>query len=106
MSESKASLVRQLKAKGVPVPKGATIKELKHRNKHWIGGNGLLMRLALPNNRKGSEHPVSLLENDKVYWCPNSAFARQIAESKIVYIMDSTPEPPAGAIFLDVPHDF
>lgn len=105
MSESKASLVRQLKQKGVPVPKGATVADLKHRATHWKGGNGFLFRLAIPN-RKGPNHPVALLEQGKVYWVPNSEFARVIAESNMVFIMDTTPEPPATAVFLDVPKDF
>ena len=52
MAESKAALVRQLKERGLPVPKGAKVAELQHRLKHWKSPNGYLMRLALPVSRR------------------------------------------------------
>lgn len=88
------------------MPKGASVSELKHRLKHWKGGNGFLFRLALPTRRKNDGHPVKLLEHGSVYWVPNSDFARMIAESKLVFIMGMSLEPPVDAVVLDVPKDF
>ena len=36
--ETKASLVKKLKDAGIPVPKGADIKDMEHRLKHYKSG--------------------------------------------------------------------
>ncbi len=79
MSESKAALVRQLKERGLPVPKGAKVADLKHRLKHWKSPNGLLMRLGLPV-KKGTL--AEMLQPEKVYWVPDSDFAAALLKPK------------------------
>jgi len=103
---NKAQLVKQLKSKGIPVPKGATVDELKHRHDTWEGGKGYLFRLAIPASRKGADNPAHLLEFGSIYWVPNSRFARLIAETRLVFIMGRENEVPKGATLLDVPKDF
>jgi len=103
LSDSKASLVRQLKERGLPVPKGATVGDLKHRLKHWKGGKGYLMRLALPPR---SDSVAAMLEYGKVYWVPNSDFAEQMAKTKVVYIVGMELNPPTSVTVLDVPKGF
>jgi len=103
MSESKAALVRQLKERGLPVPKGAKVADLKHRLEHWKGGKGYLMRLALPVP-KGSI--ASVFEQGKLYWVPNSLYAEKLAKTRVVYIVGMELEPPATVTMLDVPIDF
>lgn len=103
MAESKASLVGQLKERGLPVPKGATVAELKHRLEHWKGGKGYLMRLAL-TPKEGTL--ATMLKQGEIYWVPNSDFAEQLAKTRVVYILGMELEPPASATVLDVPKDF
>ena len=105
MTESKASLIKSLKNKDIPVPKGATVAELRHRDTYWIDGNGYLFRLAVPTNRKAG-HPVSLLENGVVFWVPNSEFAKMIANSNMVFLLGRALVPPSTAKILDLPKDF
>ena len=42
---SKASLVKSLHAKGIPVPEGAVVADLQHRLKYWKSGGGYNVRL-------------------------------------------------------------
>lgn len=103
MAESKAALVRQLKERGLPVPKGAKVAELQHRLKHWKSPNGYLMRLALPV-KKGTL--AELFTPEQVYWVPDSEFANALAKTQVIYIMSRALTPPSGVIVLDVPNDF
>jgi hypothetical protein len=103
LAESKAALVRQLKERGVPVPKGAKVSDLQHRLKHWKGGKGYLMRLALTPKK---DSLAAVLEQGKLYWVPNSTYAEQLAKTRVVYIVGMESEPPASVVALDVPIDF
>ena len=47
--ETKASLVKKLNDANIPVPKGASIKEMEHRLKYYSSGLGYLVR---PQNLK------------------------------------------------------
>ena len=100
------TLKKQLKEKGIPIPKNATVAELEHRLKYWVDGNGYMFRLALPASRVGEGHPVQLLEQGQLYWIPNSEFAHIIANTKLVYLMGRTLNPPKECVVLDVPKDF
>ena len=71
---SKAALVKELKARGIPVPKGATVEELQHRLDVYLPGDGFLLRLARPASRK-PWNPVVLMEPNTTYWVANSTFA-------------------------------
>tara|TARA_A100001201_G_scaffold112784_1_gene96609 strand:- start:90 stop:401 length:312 start_codon:yes stop_codon:yes gene_type:complete len=103
MSESKAALVRQLKERGLPVPKGAKVADLKHRLKHWKSPNGLLIRLGLPV-KKGTL--AEMLQPEKVYWVPDSDFAVALLKTQVIYVLTRQTTPPEEAIILDVPIDF
>lgn len=103
---TKATLIKKLKQKGISIPKNATVAELEHRLKYWHDGNGYMFRLALPTSRVGEGHPVQLLESGTVYWIPNSDFAHIIANTKLVYLMGRTMNPPKECVVLDVPKDF
>ena len=103
---NKTTLKKQLKAKGIPFPKDATVTELEHRLEYWLGGDGYMFRLAIPNTRAHESHPVRLLEFGNLYWIPNSKYAEMIALTKMVFIMGRSLDPPAGSIVLDVPKDF
>ena len=103
---NKAQIIKRLKAKNIPVPKGASIGELRHRLDNWEGGKGWLFRLAIPASRKGNDNPAHLLEFGSIYWVPNSRFARLIAETRLVFIMGRELNAPKSATLLDVPKDF
>ncbi len=104
---NKTTLKKQLKAKGIPIPKDATVSELKHRLEYWLGGKGYMFRLAIPTARMPDEsHPVKLLDFGNLYWIPNSKYAEMIALTKMVFIIGRSVDPPKGSIVLDVPKDF
>lgn len=105
MAESKASLKRRMKELGLPIPKDASVTDLKHRLETWKSGHGYLVRLALPPTRR-PDTPVSLLELGVLYWLPNSVFAEMVVNSKLAYIVDRCESCPKGATFFDVPKDF
>jgi len=79
---------------------------LRHRIRYWREGKGWLFRLARPQSRK-INHPVNLLDDwQTVYWIPNSRMAKMVAESRLVFILGRTKEPPQDAVMLDIPEGF
>ncbi len=104
MSE-KAKLVKQLNKKGIEIPKGAKIADLRHRLEHWLSRNGWLVRLAKPASRKPNS-PVSLIPDNQTYWIPDSRMAREIVETKLVFVLGRTPKAPKDTPVLDIPKDF
>tara|TARA_R110002072_G_scaffold150725_1_gene299257 strand:+ start:309 stop:677 length:369 start_codon:yes stop_codon:yes gene_type:complete len=105
LSESKTSLVKKLRDLGIVPPKGTKIEDLKHMAKYWKGPRGYLFRLALPASRRPGS-PAELLTDSVIHWVPDSDFAVMIAESKLVFIMGRSLEPPKDSVILDVPKDF
>ncbi len=104
MSE-RAKLVKQLNKKGIVVPKGAKVADLRHRAKFWLSRNGWLVRLAKPASRK-PESPLSLIPDTETYWLPDSRMAKEIIETKLVFVLGRTPVAPEGVEVIDVPKDF
>lgn len=104
MSE-RAKLVKQLNKKGIEIPEGAKIADLRHRLEHWLSGNGWLVRLAKPASRLPNT-PIVLLPDANTYWLPDSRMAREIVETKLVFVLGRTPFPPKGTPAIDVPKDF
>tara|TARA_R100001463_G_scaffold19613_1_gene48093 strand:- start:2077 stop:2442 length:366 start_codon:yes stop_codon:yes gene_type:complete len=103
---SKASLVKQCKDAGIPLPDKADRKVMEHRLANWLPGKGWLFRLARPSGRKEG-HPVQMLnEWNTTYWVPNSMMAELIAKSKLVFVLGRVNEPPQEATVIDVPKDF
>ncbi len=102
---SKASLVKELKKRGIPVPEGAKVTDLEHRLEHWLGPKGWLLRLAKPTSRRPNS-PVTLIDNRDAIWLPDSRMARMIVNSKLVFVLDRCAEPPNDVPTLDVPKDF
>jgi len=101
---SKASLTKQLRNKGIPIPSGATITTLKHRLDNWEGGSGYLFRLAkVPNSTR--ESPAQHLIPGEVCWVPNSEFARDIFKTKLVFYLGRVRECPNNATLVDVPEE-
>jgi hypothetical protein len=104
MSE-RAKLVKQLNKKGIEIPEGAKIADLRHRLDNWLSRNGWLVRLAKPASRK-PDSPLSLLPDANTYWLPDSRMAREIVETKLVFVLGRTTSPPNGTQMVDVPKDF
>ena len=102
---SKASLVKELNNRGIPIPKGAKVADLQHRVDHWLTGQGWLLRLAKPASRAPS-NPVTLIDTRDTIWLPDSRMARMVVESKLVFVMGRCAEPPNDVPTLDVPKDF
>ena len=97
--DSKSVIAARLHANGIPVPEGATVAELKHREAHWIPGPGWLVRMY-------RQHPklraVGML-NNKMYWLPNSRWAESLILTKKLTVIRRMSEIPGNAIFIDVP---
>lgn len=105
-SPSKASLVKSLKAKGIPVPEGAVVADLQHRLKHWTGQAGYNVRLYKGLGIKWNDHPLSVLKDRKaLYWLPASTFADVIIRTKMVLVIKRG-EPLNNAVIIDVPEGF
>ena len=106
--QTKASLIRMLKKRDIPVPKDATIDELKHRLEYWLPGDGFHIRaLRYTGAEKFSNSPVKLItDKTSVYWIPNSEMAHAIIGSRIVLVLDRTNKPSNDAIILDVPTNY
>jgi|TARA_R100001463_G_scaffold80099_3_gene134526 hypothetical protein len=104
MSE-RAKLVKQLNKKGIQVPKGAKVADLKHRLEYWLSPNGWLVRLAKPASRKPN-NPISLITSKDTVWIPDSRMAKEIIETKLVFVLGRTPIAPKGVEVIDVPKDF
>lgn len=103
---SKAALVKVCREQGILVPLDATVQTLRHRIRYWWEGKGWLFRLVRPASRK-MNHPIQLLvEWDKVYWVPHSRMAKMVAESRLVFVLGRTHEPPQDAVVLDIPEGF
>ena len=104
MSE-RAKLVKQLNKKGIVIPEGAKVADLRHRAEHWLSRNGWLVRLAKPASRKPNS-PLSLLPDANTYWIPDSRMAKEIVETKLVFVLGRKPVAPKGVEVIDVPKDF
>jgi len=104
MSE-RAKLVKQLNDKGISVPKGAKVADLRHRAEHWLSQNGWLVRLVKPSSRKPLS-PLSLIPSTDTVWLPDSRMAKEIIETKMVFVLGRTPVAPEGVQVIDVPKDF
>ena len=103
---TKAKLASKLKKQGIPIPKSASVDDMQHRLDHWLPGYGYVVRLLRGTSRY-KHHPVSLLPSKKeTYWIPNSVMAHDMIESRILLVMDRTPEPSQDTIFFDVPSDY
>ena len=104
MSE-KAKLVKQLNRKGIEIPEGAKLADLRHRLKHWLSSNGWLIRLAKPASRKPNS-PLTLLPDSNTYWLPDSRMARDIVETQLVFVLGRTSQIPKGTQVIEVPKDY
>tara|TARA_R100000995_G_scaffold16340_1_gene6430 strand:- start:1511 stop:1924 length:414 start_codon:yes stop_codon:yes gene_type:complete len=105
-SPSKASLVKSLNEKGIPVPEGAVVADLEHRLSTWTGDAGYNVRLYKGIGPKWAEHPISLLSERKaLYWLPASAFADEILRTKLLLVVKRG-EPLNNAVVIDVPEGY
>lgn len=104
MSE-KAKLVKELNKKGIEIPEGAKLADLRHRAEHWLSCKGWLVRLAKPASRKPNS-PLSLIPDSNTYWLPDSRMAHDIVETQLVFVLGRTPQVPKGTKVIEVPKDY
>lgn len=97
--DGKAAIAARLHANGIPVPEGASVAELKHREQHWIPGPGWLVRMY----RMHPKLKALGMLNGKMYWLPNSRFAEAMMLTKKLVLVRRMAELPGNAIFIDVP---
>ena len=103
---TKSGLAKELRKQGIPIPKEGKVAEYEHRLKHWLPGPGYVVRLVKPSSRMPG-HPVQLLTDTKtMYWIPNSDMAREIIESKIVFVLQRTTEPLKDTVVIEIPTDY
>jgi hypothetical protein len=103
---TKSGLAKELRKQGIPIPKQGKVADYEHRLKHWLPGPGWVVRLAKPSSRMPG-HPVQLLKDTKtMYWIPNSDMAREIIESKIVFVLQRTTEPLKDTVVIEIPTDY
>ena len=100
---SKASLVKELNDRGIPIPKGAKVADLQHRVDHWLTG-----WVAFATGEAGftcPSNPVTLIDTRTPFGF-DSRMARMVVASKLVFVMGRCAEPPNDVPTLDVPTDF
>ena len=98
---TKASLIKRLKNKGIPIPETPLIANLEHRLDNWEPGFGYLFRLAVKS--VPTDSAARYIPKGIICWLPNSAFAREVFNSRLVYFLGRAVEPPKGALLVDVP---
>lgn len=107
----KAQLVKELKSKGIDIPNKVTVEALESLatiSVGDLGGKGYVVRLLKPSNRLSS-HAVAALENmDETYWLPNSAWAKEVIESRIVLVLRrcDRAKAPKGVKVMEVPREY
>jgi len=104
MSE-RTKLAKQLREKGIPVPKDGKVTDMRHRQKHWISGNGWLVRLVRPSSRRPNS-PATLLPDRETYWLPDSRMAHDIVKTQLVVILGRCSTPPKNTATIAVPKDY
>ena len=102
---NKTTLIKELKEKGIPIPKGTKVADLEHRLAHWKSGKGYLFRLAVPSSRAANT-PAEALPDGEIYWIPDSDYAKLIADTNMVFLLGRVEQPPLGVTIIDVPKDF
>ena len=96
-------MAKLLRDKGIPLPQDDSLKAYEHRLLNWQQGNGYLVRrLKLRNLKERKPLPIDM-EVNKVFWLPNSNFARSILETGLVALLGRKPYIPKGATLLDIP---
>jgi hypothetical protein len=102
--QTKAKMAKLLSERGFPLPEKNTVEALEHRLYNWEEGNGYLVRrMKMRNLKLRTPLPVPM-ETGKVYWIPNSDFARQIIKTRVVALLTRAPYIPKGATLLDIPY--
>jgi len=101
----RTKLVKKLNDLGIPVPKGAKLADLQHRHEHWMSGSGWLVRLVRPPSRK-PQSPATLIPDRETYWLPDSRMARDIVETKLVFVLGRSLSAPKGTPTIEVPEDY
>ena len=102
---TKAGLAKQLRSRGIPVPKDGKVADYQHRLDTWLPGKGYVVRLAKPSSRiPDLEHPIHMLTSKQdTYWLPNSEMAQQIVGTRLVFVLARTTEPSKDTVIIDTP---
>ena len=94
----KASLIKKINNRGGYIPKKATITELQILSENIKHGDGWLIRVHRPPSE-----PYPNLNKGETYWIPNSKFAVDLVQTRLVFTIQRTCEPPEGAVYLPIP---
>ena len=104
---TKAELASKMKKAGIPIPPSAKVGEMQHRLRHWLGGDGFLVRLLRNPSMQHANHPITLLgDRSQLYWLPNSSMAHAIVGSRLVLVLERTNKPSNDAVIIEVPSDY
>ena len=105
---SKAKLAAELKEKGIAIPEGATVADMKHRLKHYKPEMGYMLRIHRIAGKKYADHPLSLLTAPRkaLYWLPASDMTDRIVATKRVVVVGRVAKPSDSMVVIDVPSDY
>lgn len=87
---SKASIVKKLQDKGLPVLESDTVETLQKRLDTWSSGMGFLLRVIRLNPYMESLGMVRLPAKGHLYWLPDTEMAHKVIMSKRVVIVKRT----------------
>jgi hypothetical protein len=106
----KASLVKELKSKGIDIPSKVTVETLEsllQTSEGDLGGKGYVVRLLKPYTRLPKHaHVINSLK--ETYWLPNSLWAEEVISSQILAVITrcERAKAPKGVRVIEVPREY
>lgn len=97
----KASLIKKIRNRGGFIPKKTTIAELQVLFDNIKHGDGWVIRVHRP-----PQEPFPELNKGETYWVPNSKFASDLLQTRLVFTIQRTSEPPEGSVYLPIPSNW
>ena len=94
----KASLIKKIHNRGGYVPEKATVGELQILAENIKHGDGWVIRVHRP-----PQEPFPSLDKGQTYWVPNSRFAVDLVQTRLVFTIQRISEPPKGVVYLPIP---
>lgn len=96
----KASLLKKANDKGIPTFGNPSVADLEHRLTNWSPGQGWVLRRLY---QKPLPEWAGAVPYDKVFWVPNSFYAKRLMETRKIVFMGRSDNPPRDCVLWDIP---
>ena len=106
----KATLVKELKSKGIDIPSKVTVEALEsllQTTEGDLGGKGYVVRLLKPHTRL-PKHAQVINSLRETYWLPDSRWAEEVISSQILAVITRCirAKAPKGVRLIEVPREY